>query len=76
MQPTSKMTEKYQATIPLEVRKLLDLGKGDSICFDIRENEVLLRKVEKPLELAFAEALQASLSEWSGDADDEAYRDL
>jgi hypothetical protein len=34
-----------------------------------------LRKA-RPLDLEFARALEDTLSEWSGEADEEAYRDL
>ena len=34
---TSKLTRKYQATIPEPVRKLLHLESGDEIAFDIED---------------------------------------
>ena len=34
---TSKLTTKYQATIPEPVRKVLHLGSGDVIAFDIED---------------------------------------
>ena len=36
----SKLTEKYQATIPAEVRSALKLQKGDSISFEVGEGKV------------------------------------
>ena len=73
--PISKLTKKYQATIPKPVRKILRLDSGDSIAFDIDGEIVRLRKA-LPLDLEFAKALEGTLSEWSGEADDEAYGDL
>jgi antitoxin PrlF len=72
---TSKLTKKYQATIPQPVRNLLQLEAGDAIAFEIDGNDVHIRKAG-PLDLAFASALEGTLSEWNSEADEEAYRDL
>ena len=72
---TSKLTKKYQATIPEPVRRLLHLESGDEIAFDIDGNNVHLRKAS-PVDLAFAQSIEGTLSEWSSEADEEAYRDL
>jgi antitoxin PrlF len=72
---TSKLTSKYQATIPEPVRRLLHLEAGDAVAFDIDDQTVHLRKA-RPVDLAFAQGLEGSLTEWSSAADDEAYRDL
>lgn len=72
---TSKLTKKYQATIPEPVRKLLHLETGDEIAFDIEDNDVHLRKA-RPVDLAFARSIEGTLTEWATEADEEAYRDL
>lgn len=72
---TSKLTKKYQATIPEPVRRLLRLEAGDAIVFDIEDNDVHIRKA-RPVDLAFARSLEGTLSEWTTAADEEAYRDL
>lgn len=72
---TSKLTKKYQATIPAPVRKLLHLESGDEIAFDIEDDVVCLRKA-RPTDLAFAKSLEGTLTEWTTQADEEAYRDL
>jgi antitoxin PrlF len=72
---TSKLTSKYQATIPEPVRRLLHLEAGDAIAFDIDDTTVKLRKA-RPVDLAFAQGLEGTLTEWSSAADDKAYRDL
>jgi len=72
---TSKLTSKYQATIPEPVRRVLHLNAGDAIAFDIDDNQIRLRKA-RPVDLAFSQALEGTLSEWQSDADEEAYRDL
>lgn len=72
---TSKLTTKYQATIPAPVRKILHVEAGDAIAFDIRGDEVRVRKA-RPVDHEFARALEGTLVEWSSAADEEAYRDL
>lgn len=72
---TSKLTTKYQATIPAPVREALHVDAGDTIAFDIEGSEIRLRKA-RPLDVEFARALESTMSEWLSEADEEAYRDL
>ena len=72
---TSKLTSKYQATIPEPVRKTLHLNAGDAIAFDIEDNQIRIRKA-RPVDLAFARAIGGTMNEWESAADEEAYRDL
>jgi AbrB family looped-hinge helix DNA binding protein len=72
---TSKLTRKYQATIPEPVRKILHLDAGDAIAFDIEDNAVRIRKA-RPVDMVFAQALEGTMNEWASEADEEAYRDL
>ena len=72
---TSKLTRKYQATIPEAVRSLLHLESGDEIAFDIDGNDVHLRKA-RPVDLVFTQSIEGTLTEWTSEADEEAYRDL
>ena len=75
MLASSRMTQKYQTTIPAKIRRLLGLQSGDIIGFDFKEGDVILKKAS-PLDVAFAKAVESSLSEWASDEDDEAYRGL
>ena len=72
---TSKLTKKYQATIPGPVRKILHLSAGDVIAFDMDDDGIYLRKA-RPADLLFAKALEGTMNEWASAADEEAYRDL
>jgi len=72
---TSKLTKKYQATIPEPVRRLLHLQAGDAIAFDIEGDEVHLRKA-RPVDMAFARSVEGTLNEWVSEADEQAYREL
>ena len=72
---TSKLTKKYQATIPEVVRKKLKLNAGDVIAFEIENETIKLRKA-RPIDIEFSSALVPTLSEWESQNDEEAYNDL
>ena len=72
---TSKLTKKYQATIPEPVRRVLKLKAGDAVAFDIQGDSIQLRKA-RSVDIAFAQSLEGTLSEWMSAADEDAYRDL
>jgi len=72
---SSKLTSKYQATIPEPVRKILNLDAGDSLAFDIDEGQVQLRKAN-PIDVAFTQSIESTLEEWVSEADELAYHDL
>lgn len=74
---TSKMTSKYQATIPAAVRKVLGLESGDTVAFDIVPGHGVHLRKAGPLDLGFARALEDTLaSEWMSKEDEAAYREL
>jgi AbrB family looped-hinge helix DNA binding protein len=71
----SRLTSKYQATVPAEVRERLGLKAGDALQFKLTPNGVVVTKATDQ-DLEFARALSGTLSEWSSAADEDAYRDL
>ena len=71
----SKLTSKYQATVPKEIREFLHLKSGDGIVWEIENNSVVIKKIHK-LDLEWHQSLESTLSEWSSEADDEAYKSL
>lgn len=73
---SSKLTRKYQATIPEKIRGILGLHSGDSVAFEITPNEKVFIRKATPIDLEFARALEGTLSEWLSKHDEEAYRDL
>ncbi len=72
----SKLTTKSQATIPGKIRKVLGLQPGDSVAFEVTENQKVMIRKATPIDLEFAKAVVGTLSEWSSQYDEEAYRDL
>jgi len=75
MTAVSRLTTKFQTTIPLPVRSLLGLKKGDAVAFEIENGIVRLTRATAR-DLSYAEALSGTLCEWDSAADEEAYRDL
>ena len=71
----SKVTSKYQATIPLAVRRKLGLKPGDTVLFEIENDRVTVRRATD-FDKAYAKALEGTLTEWLTKEDEEAYRDL
>jgi AbrB family looped-hinge helix DNA binding protein len=76
MHAASRLTVKYQATIPAVVRKRLGLEKGDYVLFELDAHQhVVVRKAE-PTDVRYLKALEGTLKEWDSAQDEEAYRDL
>lgn len=72
----AKVTSKYQATVPQDVRNALGIKAGDTIIFEVGDdNKVIVRKASN-LDIAYLKSLSSTLQEWSSKYDDEAYRDL
>jgi antitoxin PrlF len=61
----SRITKKFQVTVPFAIRQKLGLKSGDIIHFELRD-----------LDLAFLQALEGQLTEWHSEADEDAYRVL
>jgi len=70
-----KVTEKYQATIPSEVRNFLHLKKGDRVKFKIEGDKVMVQKLPY-VDYEYLDFISKSLTEWSSPEDEEAYNDL
>lgn len=69
------LTQKGQATIPLVVRKKLDLHPGDKIGFEVTDGEVVIRKIQS-FDYEYHKTLSKTLIEWSSKEDDDAYGNL
>lgn len=72
----SKVTSKFQATVPSDVRAALGIKAGDTIAWDVKDGVATMRLIPRNLKgwdpvdwLAFA-------PEWLSPEDEEAFRDL
>ncbi len=72
----SKLTSKFQATIPQEIRSILGLKAGDRVIFEVTESKHVSIRKATPLDITYLKALETTLSEWNSESDDKAYRDL
>lgn len=72
----SKLTSKFQTTIPQNIRSLLNLEAGDQIIFEITQNKQVIIKKAMPTDIAFLHILESTLSEWNSKNDDEDFSDL
>lgn len=72
----SKLTTKFQATIPQDIRTLLKLKAGDQIIFEVTQDKQVIIKKATPRDVAYLKALESTLSEWNSKYDDEDYYDL
>ena len=76
MLAVAKITAKGQTTIPQDVRAALHVSPGDLIAWEVgTDGTATVRRVQ-PLDLEYLRAVEGTLSEWSGSADEEAYREL
>ncbi|MEC5425543.1 AbrB/MazE/SpoVT family DNA-binding domain-containing protein [Virgibacillus sp. C22-A2] len=47
----AKLTSKGQVTIPIEIRRMLNLKAGDQLSFNINEHGIILEKSSRPLSI-------------------------
>lgn len=76
MKAVAKITAKGQTTIPADIRAALHISPGDLIAWEIEpDGSARVRRVQ-PLDIDYLKAVEGTLCEWAGAADEEAYRDL
>ena len=72
----AKITAKGQTTIPQDVRAALHVVPGDLLAWEVDSDGTATVRRVQPLDLEYLRAIGATLSEWAGSADEEAYREL
>lgn len=72
----AKITAKGQTTIPREVRAALHVAAGDLIAWEVSQEGVATVRRVQPLDVEYLRAVEGTLSEWAGTADEDAYREL
>ncbi len=76
MLTVAKITAKGQTTIPQGIRAALNVAPGDLIAWEAGEDGTATVRRVQPLDIEYLRALEGTLTEWAGAADEEAYRDL
>ncbi|MDP2810682.1 MAG: type II toxin-antitoxin system PrlF family antitoxin [Rhodocyclaceae bacterium] len=72
----AKITAKGQTTIPQDVRAALHVSAGDLIVWEVSADSTATVRRVQPLDLEYLRAVEGTLSEWAGSADEDAYREL
>ena len=67
---TSILSASGTTTVPTSVQKALGLHPGDSVEFELREHEAVLRKAHEA-QADWPAALSSTLTEWEDDLDDD-----
>lgn len=70
----SKLTTKFQATVPLAVREILQLHAKDQIAYEIQDDNTITLRRATPLDIEYLNALGSTLTEWDSQEDEEAYK--
>lgn len=76
MPVVARITAKGQTTVPRQIREALQLRPGDMIVWEAGPEGVATVRRVQPLDIEYLRAVEATLSEWTSPADEEAYRDL
>lgn len=72
----AKITAKGQTTIPQDVRTALHVAPGDLIAWEVRADGTATVRRVQAIDLEYLRAVEGTLTEWAGSADEEAYREL
>jgi AbrB family looped-hinge helix DNA binding protein len=73
---SSKLTSKFQATVPKLVRETLHLKSQDQIIYEILDDQTVIVRKASALDKAYLKGLDHSLNEWNSDDDEKAYKNL
>ncbi len=72
----AKITAKGQTTIPHTVRTALNVSAGDLIAWEVSTDGTAIVRRVQPLDIEYLRAVEGTLSEWAGAADEVAYHEL
>jgi AbrB family looped-hinge helix DNA binding protein len=76
MLAVAKITAKGQTTIPQGIRAALNVAPGDLIAWEVGPDGVATVRRVQPMDVEYMRAVEGTLSEWTGSADEESYRGL
>jgi AbrB family looped-hinge helix DNA binding protein len=72
MLAVSRVTSQYQATIPKEIRKKLSINSGDYVEFDIKNDNVVIKKINQ-VDKNFLKLTEQNLQEWNSKIDEKQF---
>ena len=71
----SRVTSKYQATVPADIRAALGVKAGDQLAWEVRDGMATVRRhgaVSSPVTVVDSQ----TFGEWLSDEDEELFRDF
>ena len=71
----ARMSARGRTTIPRSIREAAGIYVGDTLAFEVRGQQVVIRKASRDRDGATRDALEI-MSEWTSSEDEEAWRDL
>lgn len=72
----SKVTTKYQATVPVDVRASLGIKAGDTLAWEVKDGVATMRVMPRDLQGWDPLTWLSLAEEWLSPEDEEAFRDL
>ncbi len=66
----SKITSKGQVTVPKKVRESLGIKEGDSLGYEVHEDNAVIRRIPR-IDVEWANSIENTLTEWVDELDDE-----
>ena len=72
---TSRVTSKGEVTLPREIRRALQIKRGDTLSFCVENDTAVITKVET-FDAGWHRSLEDTLEEWKSPEDEESFRDL
>ncbi len=73
---SSRLTSKFQATVPLMIRKHLHLKKSDEIIYELLNDGTVVIRKTTPLDMEYLKSIESTLIEWNSEDDERAYKNL
>ena len=71
----ARMSARGRTTIPRSIREAAGIYVGDTLAFEVRGQQVVIRKASRDRDGATRDAFEI-MSEWTSSEDEEAWRDL
>ncbi|MCV2218351.1 AbrB/MazE/SpoVT family DNA-binding domain-containing protein [Thauera sp. Sel9] len=76
MQVITTVAAKGRTTIPANIRKALHVSRGGLTAWEFGSEGTAVVRRTQPFGLEYRHAREGTLTEWAGDADEDAYRGL
>ncbi|NTW70550.1 MAG: AbrB/MazE/SpoVT family DNA-binding domain-containing protein [Chlorobiaceae bacterium] len=71
----ARINAKGQTTIPASTRKVANMKAGDTLAFEIKEDQVIVTK-RKALDEAYLKCIEETLDEWTSPEDEAAWNGI